>query len=183
MKRLMRRPVVAMTATMFAILAAGVAVRATIAQVDAKVDPGSVEQLLKDFATAVQKGDQAAAMKCFATDEDLKGLFADEVVGPSSANMQSRAKLAIPEFIASLKEFGKCDLFELSPGLPTIIPKEQRKNLVELQVFENASVSFAKDANYLIEFRLRIGGIIKSAKNRWVITNMTTRQEFFGRRG
>lgn len=148
-----------------------------------RIDPGSVEALLREFATAIQNNDLNTALKCFATEEDVKGLFADEVIGQMATNIQSRAKLAFPEFVAAVKEFGKCDMFEAGPGQPMIIPKEQRRNIVEIQVFENGYVSFAKDANYLIELRIRVGGIIKGSKNRWVFTNLTTRQEFFGRGG
>lgn len=143
----------------------------------------AVEQLLKDFAAAIAANDLAAAQKLFATEDDFKGLFTPEAAKQSAANIQSRLKLAFPEFVAALKEFGKHDLYEANPGNSLVIPPGQRGNTGQLRIYESGYLSFAKDTNFLVELRLRVGGIVYGANNRWVFTNMTNRQEFFSGKG
>lgn len=153
--------------------------QATEALKDAKAQRAAVEKMLRDFVQAAQNNDVEAALKLFPSEEDLKPLLPADQARRSAAELRSAIKLNFQEFVEAIKAFGKNDLVEIEPGTVRRIRKGEGGLLADTFTAERGYISFARDGNYFIELRFNVGGILRVRPDRWVITNLITREEQF----
>lgn len=144
----------------------------------AKMAVQTVEKLLTDFADAVEKNDVDAALELFATKEDLLTILDDKDQARKAANkIRSRIEMGFPEFVSALKDFGKYSVHKVFVGNIRRTEQGEEGMSKSAVVVEGGFISFARDANYLIELRFNVGGVMQVSRERWVLTNLVTRAE------
>jgi hypothetical protein len=131
-----------------------------------------VHGVLKAYAKSLQKGDVNGALKLIATEEDLKTYLPPDVAKKTAADLQNQVKAELPNLVATLKSFGKADLVEVATGVPRVVNKGAGGAIADAMLLDNPYVTFAGDANYLIELRFNIATILKVKADRWVITGL-----------
>ncbi|MCG3127567.1 MAG: hypothetical protein CHACPFDD_02431 [Phycisphaerae bacterium] len=138
-------------------------------------------QALLRFAAAIRSNDLKLASEVLPTPEDLKGLFEPAECQIVANRIRSRATSFFEQYTAALKIFGEHDMLEVTPGKPKIIPKGAQKNLVDIRAMEDGVISYVKNCDALIELKIRVGGMMECANGKWVVSNLTSRQELIDR--
>lgn len=144
-----------------------------------KID--QARQALLRFAAAIRSNDLKLASESLPTPDDLKGLFEPTECQIVANRIRSRATAFFEQYAAALKIFGEHDMLEVNPGRPKVIPKGAQKNLVDIRAMEDGVISYVKNCDALIELKIRVGGMMETANGKWVVSNLTSRQELIDR--
>ncbi|MBU0639061.1 MAG: hypothetical protein KKB50_09370 [Planctomycetes bacterium] len=137
----------------------------------------AVRRLLRDFVRAVEQNDIAAAQECFASEEDWKTILPAENAATAAKELAEQVRTTFPPFVRVLKAFGDHDIVDTNPGTRRRTRRGDGEVIGDADVAVDSYISLARDSNYFIELRFRLGAILRTQSNRWVVIHPVTKLE------
>ena len=136
-----------------------------------------IRSVLEALASAVQKDDEAAALALLPTSAELAEIMPPDAATRSYSELTSAFRAHFAELRAAYAAFGSCTILELDPGTPRKLASGQGGLIRDVLVSERASLAFAREATACIELRFRVGGLLRLPSGKWVLMNLSLKQE------